>query len=69
MPYGVITKIIEARGFCFIRPDNGDADVFCHCKDLCPSLVWGEHLFQQRVEYETRMTPRGLQAADVRERD
>ena len=50
MPTGIVKTWIEDRGFGFIAPDEGGADVFCHAKNLegCSELVPG-----QRVEYET----------------
>ena len=34
MPVGTIKKLIEERGFGFIKPDTGGADIFFHCSEL-----------------------------------
>jgi cold shock protein len=30
--FGSVVWINEAKGYGFIRPDHGGADVFCHCR-------------------------------------
>ena len=31
---GAIKKLVQERGFGFIKPDGGGADVFFHCSSL-----------------------------------
>lgn len=68
MARGVIKKVVEVRGFGFVREDDA-MDHFFHMKDLAPDggLVWGEHLIGQQVEFSFQQTPKGTRAVDVRE--
>jgi CspA family cold shock protein len=34
MSSGVIKKLVMERGFGFIKPDEGGADIFFHCSSL-----------------------------------
>jgi CspA family cold shock protein len=36
MPTGIIKTYLDDRGFGFIRPDTGSADLFFHIKDCQP---------------------------------
>lgn len=63
--FGTIKKVIGDRGFGFIQSDDGK-DIFWHCKDLAPGLVFSEALTGERVEFETVEGEKGLKAADVR---
>ena len=51
MPTGLVKTWIEDRGFGFIAPDEGGADVFCHAKSLigCSVLTPGA-----AVEYDAQ---------------
>ena len=51
MPTGIVKTWIEDRGFGFIAPDEGGADVFCHAKNLngCSELIPGA-----AVEYDAQ---------------
>ena len=51
MPTGIVKMWIEDRGFGFIAPDEGGADVFCHAKNLdgCSELIPGA-----AVEYDAQ---------------
>lgn len=53
------------KGFGFITPDNGSADVFAHFSAIqgkgYRSLEEG-----QQVEYEVNDGPKGPQASDIR---
>ena len=65
MSFGTVCTWNEERGFGFIRPDDGGADVFCHAKSII-----GASMLQpsQTVEFESVFNrERGkYQAADVR---
>jgi CspA family cold shock protein len=65
MATGTVKWFNDARGFGFIAQDDGGPDVFCHQSaikaDGFRSLAEG-----QRVEFETKKAPKGLQAENVR---
>jgi CspA family cold shock protein len=65
MATGVVKWFNDAKGFGFITQDGGGEDVFCHhtaiVADGFRSLQEG-----QRVEFEVKKGPKGLQAANVK---
>ncbi len=65
MASGVVKWFNDAKGFGFITQDGGGEDVFCHHTAIAAegfrSLQEG-----QRVEFEVKQGPKGLQAANVR---
>jgi CspA family cold shock protein len=65
MASGVVKWFNDAKGFGFITQDGGGEDVFCHhtaiVADGFRSLQEG-----QKVEFEVKQGPKGLQAANVR---
>jgi CspA family cold shock protein len=65
MATGTVKWFNDAKGFGFIVQDNGGPDVFCHhtaiMADGFRTLAEG-----QKVEFETKKGPKGLQAANVR---
>jgi CspA family cold shock protein len=64
MPYGTVKWFNDAKGFGFIAPEDGGADVFVHYTAIDAkgfrSLQEG-----QRVQYEVTQGPKGSQAAGV----
>jgi CspA family cold shock protein len=62
---GTVKWFNSEKGFGFITPDEGGEDLFVHFSAIQGSgyktLDEG-----QRVEFETKQGPKGLQAADVR---
>jgi CspA family cold shock protein len=64
MPIGTVKWFNAEKGFGFIHPDNGDADVFVHhtgiSGDGFRSLDEG-----QRVEFDVVPGKKGAQAANV----
>jgi CspA family cold shock protein len=64
MVTGTVKWFNESKGFGFIAPDNGGADVFVHFSaiqgDGFKTLAEG-----QAVEFEVEQGPKGLQAAKV----
>jgi CspA family cold shock protein len=65
MATGTVKWFNDAKGFGFITQDGGGEDVFCHHTAIAAegfrSLQEG-----QRVEFEVKRGPKGLQAANVR---
>ena len=64
MQYGTVKWFNDAKGFGFIAPEDGSADVFVHYSAISAkgfrSLQEG-----QRVSYEVVQGPKGAQAANV----
>jgi CspA family cold shock protein len=64
MQYGTVKWFNDAKGFGFIAPEDGSADVFVHYSSINSkgfrSLQEG-----QRVSYEVQQGPKGAQAAGV----
>ncbi|WP_246063067.1 cold-shock protein [Paenibacillus ehimensis] len=60
--YGTVMRWYSERGFGFIQPDSGGADIFVHISELRRSgidrLTWGE-----RVSYEIINGKNGKPAA------
>ena len=64
MQYGTVKWFNDAKGFGFISPEDGSADVFAHFSAINAkgfrSLQEG-----QRVSYELTQGPKGAQASDI----
>jgi CspA family cold shock protein len=62
---GTVKWFNAEKGYGFITPDEGGEDLFVHFSAIqgsgYKSLDEG-----QRVEFETKQGPKGLQAAEVR---
>ncbi|MET9339535.1 cold-shock protein [Nonomuraea sp. NPDC003804] len=64
MSEGTVKWFNAEKGFGFIAPDDGSADVFVHYSAIATS---GYRSLEenQRVSFETTRGPKGLQAEDV----
>ncbi|KAF1690183.1 cold-shock protein [Pseudoxanthomonas taiwanensis] len=64
MAYGTVKWFNDAKGFGFITPEDGGADVFAHFSAINAkgfrSLREG-----QRVSYEVTQGPKGAQASNI----
>jgi CspA family cold shock protein len=64
MQYGTVKWFNDAKGFGFISPEDGSADVFAHYSAINAkgfrSLQEG-----QRVSYEVTQGPKGAQASNI----
>lgn len=62
---GIVKWFNDSKGFGFITPDGGGADLFAHFSEIqgsgFKSLPEG-----QRVEFVVKQGPKGLQAASIR---
>ena len=65
MEKGTVKWFNDAKGFGFITPEGGAADVFVHHTAIAAegfrSLAEGD-----RVEFEVTKGPKGLQASNVK---
>lgn len=65
MAQGTVKWFNSSKGFGFIAPDDGGADVFVHFSAIQGS-GYRELQEEQRVEFETTQGQRGPQADQVR---
>ncbi|MGH8869453.1 MAG: transcription antiterminator/RNA stability regulator CspE [Actinomycetes bacterium] len=65
MAQGTVKWFNETKGFGFISPDDGGADVFVHFSAINAS-GFRTLVENQRVEFDTQQGQKGLQAANVR---
>ena len=60
---GTVKFFNPAKGFGFIKQDNGDKDVFIHGNQLTEGVVLSPN---QRVEFEIEDRPKGPSAKNLR---
>lgn len=65
MPTGTVKWFNATKGFGFIKPDDGSADVFVHISALersgIASLTEG-----QKVSFTAQSEPKGKKASDIK---
>jgi CspA family cold shock protein len=62
---GTVKWFNSEKGFGFIAPDEGGADVFAHFSAI-DGNGYRSLEENQRVEFEVEQGPKGLQAASIR---
>jgi CspA family cold shock protein len=65
MAAGTVKWFNASKGYGFITPDDGTADVFVHFSSLEGS-GYREFTEGQKVDFESEQGPKGLQAKRVR---
>ncbi|SHF42671.1 cold-shock protein [Pedobacter caeni] len=61
MPEGTVKFFNETKGFGFIVPDNGDAEIFVHVSGLSSPVREND-----KVTYEVENGKKGLNATNVK---
>jgi CspA family cold shock protein len=64
MATGTVKWFNDSKGFGFITQDGGGEDVFCH-QSAVQATGFRSLTEGQRVEFEVKQGPKGLQAANV----
>ena len=62
---GTVKWFNDAKGFGFITPDAGGADLFAHFQDI-QSEGFKSLAENQRVSYERASSPKGEKASNIR---
>jgi cold shock protein len=65
MDTGTVKWFNDAKGFGFISPDNGGDDLFAHFSEIRAD-GFKTLVENQKVSYETKNGPKGLQAANIK---
>ena len=63
---GTVKWFNDGKGFGFITPENGGKDLFAHFSEIRNTGGFRSLQENQRVEFEVKDGPKGLQAANIR---
>lgn len=63
---GTVKWFNDGKGFGFITPENGGKDLFAHFSEIRNEGGFRTLAENQRVEFEVKEGPKGLQAANIR---
>lgn len=64
MATGIVKWFNDAKGFGFIKPDNGGEDLFAHFSAI-NSQGFKSLAENQRVSFDVTTGPKGKQAANI----
>jgi len=64
MANGTVKWFNDAKGFGFIKPDNGDEDLFAHFSAI-NTQGFKSLTENQRVTFDVTTGPKGKQAANI----
>jgi CspA family cold shock protein len=64
MATGTVKWFNDSKGFGFVTPDDGSADLFAHFSEI-QSTGFKSLQENQRVSYEVTTGPKGLQATKI----
>ncbi len=67
MPTGTVKWFNSEKGYGFIAPDDGSADVFAHYSEIASNGGYRNLDENQKVEYDLAQGPKGPQAANIRQ--
>ncbi|MBX3687326.1 MAG: cold-shock protein [Rhodocyclaceae bacterium] len=62
---GTVKWFNDSKGFGFITPDQGGDDLFAHFREI-QSSGFKTLAENQRVEFEVKQGPKGMQASNIR---
>lgn len=63
---GVVKWFNDGKGFGFITPEGGGKDLFAHFSEIRNGGGFRSLQENQRVEFEIKEGPKGLQAVNIR---
>ena len=66
---GTIVKVVEDRGFGFIKPADGEKDLFFHARSVTGDVVFEELKENDPVTYDLEEGPKGAAAVNVAKAD
>lgn len=63
---GTVKWFNDGKGFGFITPEGGGKDLFAHYSEIRNNGGFRTLQENQRVEFEVKEGPKGLQATNIR---
>ena len=66
MQTGVVKRFNKIKGYGFITPDNGGADLFAHFSAIASDGGYRSLSDGQRVTFDVIVGPKGEQASNIK---